>query len=51
MQLTVAQSTKPQHYTESEGSLMWSQEPVTGPHPEPAESSPIFAVYLRSILL
>jgi hypothetical protein len=45
MQLTVAQSTKPQHSMESEGSLMCSQEPATGSYPAPAESSPIFAAY------
>jgi hypothetical protein len=39
MQLTVAQSTKPQHSMESEGSLMCSQEPVTGPYPAPVKSN------------
>lgn len=51
MQLTVAQLTKPQHSIESEGLLMFTQEPETGLYPAPAQSSPIFPAYLRSIVI
>jgi hypothetical protein len=34
---------------EPEGSSPCSQEPSTGPYPQPDESSPYYPIYLRSI--
>jgi hypothetical protein len=39
---------------DAEGSLPYSQQPATGPYPEPDESSPLppsFPVSLRSVLI
>jgi hypothetical protein len=43
-------SRSPQHFTEPEGSLPCSQQPSTGPYPEPYQSSP-YRTILRSILI
>jgi hypothetical protein len=43
---SLSYSRTSQHFMESEGSLPCSQEPSTGPYPEPDQSSP----YRRSIL-
>jgi hypothetical protein len=42
-----------QHFMEPESSLMCSQEPFTGPYPEPGQSSPFPSqhISLRSILI
>jgi hypothetical protein len=39
------------HFMEPEGSLRCSQEPSTGPYPEPNQSSPSHPISLRSILI
>jgi hypothetical protein len=43
-------SVTSQHFMEPEGSLPYSQDPSTGPHPEPDQSSPYHPI-LRSILI
>jgi hypothetical protein len=40
-----------QHFMEPEGSLLCSQEPSTGPCPEPDKSNPSHYISLRSILI
>jgi hypothetical protein len=40
-----------QHYIEPEGSLLCSQEPSTGPYPEPDQLNPYHPIPLRSILI
>jgi hypothetical protein len=44
-------SGTPQHFMEPEGSIQCSQEPSTGPYPEPYQSTPFHPISLRSILI
>jgi hypothetical protein len=45
-------SRSSQHFIESEGSLPCSQEPSTGPYPEPDQSNPYHSILsFRSILI
>jgi hypothetical protein len=44
-------SRTPQHFIEPEGSMPCSQEPSTGPYPEPYQSNPLHPISLRSILI